>query len=41
VIIGGATVIKLDYNTKATFNGEATAGVYNNAYILKGLRLGN
>jgi hypothetical protein len=34
--IADATVIKLDYNTKATFNGEATTGVYNNAYILKG-----
>ena len=35
--IADAAVIKLDYNTKATFNGEATAGVYNNAFILKGL----
>ena len=37
VVIGGATVIKLDYNVKSTFNGETTKGVYNNAYILKGL----
>jgi hypothetical protein len=39
VVIGGATVIKLDYNTKATFNGEATSGVYNNAFVLKGLMM--
>jgi len=30
-----ASVIKLDYNTKATFNGEAVTGTFNNAFQLR------
>lgn len=30
-----ASVIKLDYNTAGTFNGDKVPGVYNNAFVLK------
>jgi len=30
-----ASVIKLDYNSKATFNGEAVTGTFNNAFQLR------
>ncbi len=33
--ISAASVIKLDYNTKATFNGEAVSGAFNNAFQLR------
>lgn len=30
-----ASVIKLDYNTASTFNGDKVPGVFNNAFVLK------
>ena len=33
--ISAASVIKLDYNSKATFNGEAVTGTFNNAFQLR------
>ena len=33
--ISAASVIKLDYNTKTTFNGETVSGTFNNAFQLR------